>query len=194
MNPSLLQQDQLGDLRGRVSGTVVAADDSGYDEARTIWNGMIDRRPWAVVRAAGAGDVAPTIEFARKYGLDLAVRGGGHNVAGNGTVEDGLVLDLAGLHAVLVDPSAATVRVEAGATLAHIDAATEPHGLVVPIGVVSSTGIAGVTPTRAAAVRRQPGLRAGPVAAGVGGAGGVDAGPAGRNDGDHDDADPAAGR
>ncbi len=135
----------LDDLRPRVSGTVTGPGDPGYDEARAIWNGMIDRRPAAVVRAAGVGDVAPTIGFAREHGLDLAVRGGGHNVAGNGTIDDGLVLDLAGLHAVTVDPGTATVRVEAGATLAHVDAATEPHGLLVPIGVVSSTGIAGLT-------------------------------------------------
>ena len=104
----------LDDLRTRVSGTVTGPGDPGYDEARAIWNGMIDRRPAAVVRAAGTDDVAPTIGFAREHGLDLAVRGGGHNVAGNGTVDDGLVLDLADLHAVTVDPATATVRVEAG--------------------------------------------------------------------------------
>ncbi|HEX2072728.1 MAG TPA: FAD-binding oxidoreductase [Geodermatophilus sp.] len=120
-------------------------EDGGYDQARAVWNGMMDRRPWAVVRAAGVGDVLPTIRFAREHELDLAVRGGGHNVAGNSTVDDGLVLDLVDLHAVSVDPAAGTVRVEAGASLAHVDAATEPHGLVVPIGVVSSTGIAGLT-------------------------------------------------
>src|SRR4051794_13392533 len=136
---------ELDDLRTRVSGTVTGPEDPGYDEARAIWNGMIDRRPWAVVRAAGVSDVAPTIGFAREHGLDLAVRGGGHNVAGNGTVDDGLVLDLADLHAVSVDQMAATVRVEGGATQAHVDAATEPHGLVVPGGTVSSTGIAGLT-------------------------------------------------
>jgi FAD/FMN-containing dehydrogenase len=136
---------ELDDLRTRVSGTVTGQEDPGYDEARAVWNAMMDRRPWAVVRAVGVGDIASTIGFAREHGLDLAVRGGGHNVAGNGTVDDGLVLDLADLHGVSVDPVAATVRVEAGATLAHIDAATEPHGLVVPIGVVSSTGIAGLT-------------------------------------------------
>jgi FAD/FMN-containing dehydrogenase len=136
---------ELDDLRTRVSGTVTGQEDPGYDEARAVWNAMMDRRPWAVVRAVEVGDVAPTIRFAREHGLDLAVRGGGHNVAGNGTVDDGLVLDLADLHAVSVDPAAATVRVEAGATLAHIDAATEPHGLVVPGGTVSSTGIAGLT-------------------------------------------------
>jgi FAD/FMN-containing dehydrogenase len=139
------QRLELDDLRNRVSGTVTGQRDPGYDEARAVWNAMTDRRPWAVVRAAGVGDVAPTIGFARDHGLDLAVRGGGHNVAGNGTVDDGLVLDLADLHAVSVDPATATVRVEAGASLAHVDAATEPHGLVVPAGVVSSTGVAGLT-------------------------------------------------
>jgi FAD/FMN-containing dehydrogenase len=123
---------------------VTGQEDPGYDEARAVWNGMTDRRPWAVVRVAGVDDVAPTIEFAHEHGLDLAVRGGGHNVAGKGTVDDGLVLDLADLHAVAVNPAAGTARVEAGASLAHIDAATEPHGLVVPMGVVSSTGIAGL--------------------------------------------------
>ncbi|WP_222263875.1 FAD-binding oxidoreductase [Modestobacter marinus] len=119
--------------------------DPGYDEARAVWNAMIDCRPWGVVRAADVGDVATTITFARDHGLDLAVRGGGHNVAGKGTVDDGLVLDLADLHAVSVDAAASTVRVEAGASLTHVDAATEPHGLVVPAGVVSTTGIAGLT-------------------------------------------------
>ncbi|MGY1785615.1 FAD-binding oxidoreductase [Geodermatophilus sp. SYSU D00698] len=136
---------ELDDLRARVSGTVVGEHDPGYDEARAVWNGMIDRRPWAVVRAAGVEDVAPTIGYAREHALDLAVRGGGHNVAGTSSVDGGVVLDLGGLHAVSVDPAAGTVRVEAGATLAHVDAATEPHGLVVPVGVVSGTGIAGLT-------------------------------------------------
>jgi FAD/FMN-containing dehydrogenase len=144
MTTSALRFD-LDDLRGRVAGTVTGRDDPGYDEARAVWNGMIDRHPWAVVRAAGVGDIAPTVRFVREHGLDLALRGGGHNVAGHGTVDDGLVLDLADLHAVAVDPTAATVRVEGGATLAQIDAATEPHGLVVATGVVSGTGIAGLT-------------------------------------------------
>ncbi|MGK5169268.1 FAD-binding oxidoreductase [Geodermatophilus sp. CPCC 205761] len=144
MTTSTLRHE-LDDLRARVAGTVTAPGDPRYDEARAIWNGMIDRRPAAVVRASSADDVAPTIAFAREHGLALAVRGGGHNVAGNGSVDDGIVLDLADLSAVTVDPATATVRVEAGATLAHIDAATEPHGLVVPMGVVSSTGIAGLT-------------------------------------------------
>ena len=91
---------ELDDLRTRVSGTVTGQGDTGYDEARSVWNGMTDRRPWAVVRAAGVDDVAPTIAYARAHGLDLAVRGGGHNVAGSGSVDDGVVLDLGGLFGV----------------------------------------------------------------------------------------------
>jgi FAD/FMN-containing dehydrogenase len=137
--------DALDDLRGQVLGRVLASGDADFDEARAVWNAMIDRRPAAIVRAAGVDDIAPTIAFCRARGLDLAVRGGGHNVAGAGTVEGGVVLDLGELTAVLVDPEARTVRVQGGATLAHVDAATEPHGLVVPVGVVSGTGIAGLT-------------------------------------------------
>jgi FAD/FMN-containing dehydrogenase len=141
--PPLL--DNLNELRERVSGAVIAPGEPGYDEARAVWNGMVDRRPSAIVCAADAGDIGPTMRFIGDHGLDLAVRGGGHNVAGKGTVDGGIVLDLAELDSVSVDAAAATVRVEAGATLARIDAVTEPHGLVVPIGVVSSTGIAGLT-------------------------------------------------
>lgn len=133
------------ELRGRVSGQVFTADDPGYDEARAVWNAMIDRRPAAVVCAAAVEDVAPTIAFAREHGLDLAIRGGGHNVAGNGTVEDGIVLDLGGLASVTVDPDRRLVHAQGGATLKDIDAATEPYGLMVPLGVVSGTGVAGLT-------------------------------------------------
>jgi FAD/FMN-containing dehydrogenase len=145
MSPAPPTDDHLHALRARVSGRVVGADDDGFDLARAVWNGMIDRRPSVIVRAAHADDVAPTIAFAREHRLDLAVRGGGHNVAGNGSVDGGVVLDLGDLTAVDVDPGRRTVRVQAGATLAHVDAATAPHGLAVPIGVVSGTGIAGLT-------------------------------------------------
>ncbi|QTE27799.1 FAD-binding oxidoreductase [Pengzhenrongella sicca] len=136
--------DDLQELRSRVRGRVLGSRDPGFDQARAVWNAMIDRRPAAIVRAAGSADIAPTIRFARARGLELAVRGGGHNVAGLGTVAGGVVLDLGDLTAVTVDPAARTVRAEAGATLAHLDAATHPHGLAVPIGVVSGTGIAGL--------------------------------------------------
>ena len=139
-----LVQDELDQLRHRVDGAVIAPGDPEYDEARAVWNAMIDRRPAAVVRAADVGDVVSAIGAARDHGLDLAIRGGGHNVAGNGTVDDGIVLDLGDLDGVTVDPDTATVRVEGGATLADVDAATQPYGLAVPLGVVSGTGVAGL--------------------------------------------------
>lgn len=132
-------------LGRQISGAVITPDDGAYDDARRVWNGMIDRRPLAVVRAASTSDIAPTIRAAQELGLRLAIRGGGHNVAGNGTVDGGLVLDLGALNAVDVDPATREVRVGPGATLADVDRATEPHGLAVPIGVVSGTGMAGLT-------------------------------------------------
>ena len=137
--------DTLAALRSTVAGAVIGPDDPGFDEARAIWNGMIDRRPAAIVRASSVSDIAPTIAAARALGLPLAVRGGGHNVAGNGTVENGIVLDLGGLTGVVVDAAAREVRVEPGATLGDLDRATEPHALAVPVGVISGTGVAGLT-------------------------------------------------
>lgn len=132
-------------LRDEVAGRVLEPTDAGYEDARRVWNGMIDRRPVAIVRAASVADIAPTIRRAVALDLPLAIRGGGHNVAGNGTVEGGIVLDLGGLTEVDVDPTSGHVRVQPGATLAHVDRATEPHALAVPIGVVSATGVAGLT-------------------------------------------------
>ncbi len=126
------------------SGKVISGGDPGYDQARRVWNGMIDRYPRAVIRASGPSDIAAAVRLAAEHGLPLAVRGGGHSVAGHGTVDDGLVLDLGALRAVEVDPGPRTVRVEPGATLADVDRATEPHGLAVPLGVVSGTGVAGL--------------------------------------------------
>jgi FAD/FMN-containing dehydrogenase len=123
----------------------MTADDPGYESARRVWNGMIDRRPRLIVQPATALDVAPVIALARERGLPLAIRGGGHNVAGNGTVDDGILLDMGRLAAVEVDPGARLVRVGAGATLKDVDLATEPFGLAVPLGVVSGTGIGGLT-------------------------------------------------
>jgi FAD/FMN-containing dehydrogenase len=135
----------LASLRAAVGGRILTAADADYDEARRVWNGMIDRRPLVIVEAATTDDIAPTIGLARTTGLPLAIRGGGHNVAGNGTVDGGVVLDLGRLDAVEVHTEARLVRTGPGAKLGDIDRATEPHGLAVPVGVVSGTGIAGLT-------------------------------------------------
>jgi FAD/FMN-containing dehydrogenase len=132
-------------LRARIKGTVVAPGEPGYDDARTVWNGMIERYPTAIVRVADAADVATAIGFGREHDLPIAVRGGGHNVAGNGTVDGGLVIDLGALDSVEIDRTLGTVRVGGGATLGALDRATVPSGLVVPGGVVSMTGVAGLT-------------------------------------------------
>ena len=130
---------------GRFQGEVLTPDSRGYDEARSVWNGLIDRRPVAVIRCAGVGDVQAGIELARVNGLPLAVRGGGHSVAGHGTVADGIVLDLQDLSAVSLGAGAMTVTAGGGATWGQVDAATQPHGRAVPGGVFSRTGIAGLT-------------------------------------------------
>ena len=135
----------LAALRADVRGRVILPGDAAYDEARQVWNGMIDKRPACIVRAAGVDDIGPVLRAARSSGLPLAIRGGGHNVAGLGTVEDGIVLDMGALRKVSVDPERSLVQVEAGATLRDVDEATQVHGLAVPIGVVSGTGIAGFT-------------------------------------------------
>ncbi|MFM2106223.1 MAG: hypothetical protein RL338_1255 [Chloroflexota bacterium] len=132
-------------LRAETRGRLILPADAEYDEARRVWNGMIEKRPAAIVRVASVDDVAPVLRAARTSGLPLAIRGGGHNVAGLGSVDGGIVLDMGGLRAVTVDGAARLVRVEAGATLRDVDLATEPYGLAVPIGVVSGTGIAGYT-------------------------------------------------
>jgi FAD/FMN-containing dehydrogenase len=143
--PAPAAHELVEELRPRVRGDLIVATDPGYDDARRVWNGMIDRHPLLVVRAGSAADIAPTLALAARHRLPIAVRGGGHSVAGNGTVDAGVVLDLAALNAVAVDPDTRTVRVQAGATLADLDAATAPFELAVPVGVISATGIAGLT-------------------------------------------------
>ena len=136
---------EVASLGQRLRGQVLARGEPGFDEARRVWNGMIDKTPRLMVLAAGADDVAPTIDFARRHGLRLAVRGGGHNVAGNGTVDDGIVLSLKALDSVHVDAETRRVRVGGGATLRQVDTATIAEDLVVPAGVVSPTGVGGLT-------------------------------------------------
>ncbi len=132
-------------LREAVRGQVVAEGDEGYDEARSVMNGMIDRHPSAVVRVANAGDVMATVNHAREAGLDLAIRGGGHSAPGFGTVDGGVVIDFSAMRGVRVDPARSTARAECGATWGDLNAATHAFGLATPGGIISTTGIAGLT-------------------------------------------------
>jgi FAD/FMN-containing dehydrogenase len=129
----------------RVRGAVLRPVDDGYDEARRIWNGLIDRRPALIVQCTGAADVVDCVNFAREQKLMLSVRGGGHNVAGNAMNDGGLVVDLSRMNGVHVDPSTRTVRAEGGATWGDCDREGQLFGLAVPGGVVSTTGVAGLT-------------------------------------------------
>jgi FAD/FMN-containing dehydrogenase len=127
------------------AGTIIRPDDPDYGAARRVWNGMIDRYPALVVRPRTRDDVAAAIRLAEEHQLPLAVRGGGHNVAGSGTCDTGIVLDLAGMAEVFVDPDARTIRAGGGCTWAQFDAAAAKHHLATPGGLVSSTGVAGLT-------------------------------------------------
>jgi len=133
------------ELRGRTSGQVITEDDPGYDEARAVYNAMIDKRPSVVVRATEAADVVAAVNHARENGLDLAVRGGGHSVPGFGTVDDGVVIDLSGMRAVTVDPGSMTARAEGGATWGDFNDATNVHGLATTGGIISTTGAGGLS-------------------------------------------------
>jgi FAD/FMN-containing dehydrogenase len=126
------------ELGAEFEGELVGPGDSGYDEARVLFNAMIDKRPALIARSASPEDVARAIAFARAHDLPLAVRGGGHNGGGLGSADDGVVADLSLLRSVSVDAGTGTARVAGGATWADVDAATHEHGLAVPCGVIST--------------------------------------------------------
>ena len=136
--------DPTAVLAEQLSGDVIVPGHAAYDDARRVWNGMIDRRPAAIARCAHAGDVAAAVRFAVDHGFPLAVRGGGHNVAGTAVVDDGIVVDLSAMRDVRIDPSRRTVHVQGGATWADVDRVTAPLGLATAGGVVSETGVAGL--------------------------------------------------
>jgi FAD/FMN-containing dehydrogenase len=132
-------------LREQVRGPVIVPGEDGYDEARKVYNAMIERRPAVVLQCANAGDVMAAVRFAADQGLDLAVRGGAHSVPGFGTCDGGVVIDLSGMHGVRVDPVNRTARAEGGATWGDLNAAGYPFGLATTGGIVSTTGVGGLT-------------------------------------------------
>src|SRR4051794_27399666 len=135
----------IEELRGSLTGDVLERSDRGYERARLCFNLLVDRRPTAIARCVDADDVTTALAFAQANGLEIAVRGGGHNPAGHCAVEDGLVIDLSRMREVDVDPEAGVVVSGGGATWLDFDAATQQHGLVTPVGVVGSTGVTGLT-------------------------------------------------
>ena len=140
-----ISKEAIENLKSKVKGRVVLQSDSSYDQVRQIWNAMIERHPALIVRCAEADDVPPAIAFARENGLEISIRGGGHNIAGNALCDNGLVIDFSTMTKVRVDAEKKRAYVQPGATLADLDEATQSHGLATPVGINSTTGIAGLT-------------------------------------------------
>ena len=140
-----LPEDIVARFRTGLRGRLLLPDEDGYEEARQLWNGMIDRRPAMIVRCSGTADVIASVNLAREHDLLLAVRGGGHNVAGSALCDGGMVIDLSEMNRVTVDPDIPVAHVEGGATLGDLDHETQAFGLAAPVGVVSRTGVAGLT-------------------------------------------------
>src|SRR3954470_17538274 len=140
-----LGQATLAEFEQGLSGRLIRPEDEGYDEARSIWNGAHDRRPAMIVRCAGVADVMRAVDFARSENLDVAVRGGGHSIPGFSTSDGGIVIDLSPMNAVRVDPVRRTAVAGGGATWADFDHETQAFGLATTGGLISSTGVAGLT-------------------------------------------------
>ena len=137
--------DATAEIAKTFSGQLLRAVDAGYDEARKVHNGLVDKRPALIARCRGVADVVDAIRLAHKLDLEVAVRGGGHNVAGRATIDGGLMIDLSLMKGIDVDPQNRTARVQGGVTWAELNRETQLHGLAVTGGVVSSTGVAGLT-------------------------------------------------
>ncbi len=142
---AVISDEVMAGLAADFRGELVTPESASYDERRAIWNAMIDRRPGLIARCADADDVVQAVQFAREGDLLVSVRGAGHNIAGNAVSDGALMIDLQGMNAVEVDPAGRTARAQPGATLGDVDAATQAHGLALPVGINSTTGIAGLT-------------------------------------------------
>ena len=142
---TMLSEAVVEEFRANLRGQLICPGDDGYDEARSIWNGMIDKKPALIARCAGVADVINSVNFARANDLLVAVRGGGHNVAGNALCNDGIVIDLSPMKGIRVDPVRRTARAEAGLTWGEFDHETQAFGLATTGGAISTTGIAGLT-------------------------------------------------
>jgi FAD/FMN-containing dehydrogenase len=140
-----LDASAVENLKSDLRGTLLFPGEVGYEKARTLWNAMIDRRPALVVHCAGVKDIKHAVDFARTHGLLTSVKGGGHNIAGSAVCENGLLIDLSGMRSVRVDPKARIAHVEPGATLGDFDAEAQAFGLATPLGINSTTGVAGLT-------------------------------------------------
>src|SRR5438067_3044644 len=140
-----LEDTALAELQAGFRGQIVGRDDPGYDDHRKIWNGSIDRRPALIARCAGVADVISAVKFAGQHGLPVAVRSGGHSFPGLSMADDAFVIDLTQLKGVRVDPAERTARVQAGVLLGELDRETQPFGLAAPSGIVTHTGVAGLT-------------------------------------------------
>src|SRR5207248_3636457 len=140
-----LAETALAELQAGFRGWIVGRDDPTYDEHRKLWNGSIDRRPALIARCAGVADVMSAVKFARQHGLPVAVRSGGHSFPGLSMADDAFVIDLTQLKGVRVDPAERTARVQAGVLLGELDRETQPFGLAASSGIVTHTGVAGLT-------------------------------------------------
>jgi len=140
-----LQREKLGEFKAHFQGDLVLPGDAGYDDVRAIWNATVNRKPALIARCTRPEDVVQAVKFGRQHNLLVSIRGGGHNIAGNAVCDDGIMIDLSPMKSVRVDAKARRATVEPGCTLADFDAAAQAHGLATPLGINSTTGVAGLT-------------------------------------------------